>query len=186
MGGGGNGQWVPIAQLPAGKRGTLAASFLRLDSKRLASPSYSQQAELRVDQDGGGLASFLAHMALNRPDDFRRLQVLVRDVIPSVERIRFDRVQIPVPDWDARGGPRPHWEHAIVFDMEGAANIPAHMVSDGTLLVLGLLAVLVGTDDGPRLVLPDDLGHGLHPKAQRDLRMGAAGRVLESVFGNAP
>jgi predicted ATPase len=43
------------------------------------------------------------------------------------------------------------------------------MVSDGTLLVLGLLTVLVGTDDRPHLILLDDLDHGLHPKAQRDL-----------------
>jgi predicted ATPase len=41
-------------------------------------------------------------------------------------------------------------------------------VSEGTLLVLGLLAALHSTGL-PNLVLLDDLDRGLHPKAQKEL-----------------
>jgi len=70
------------------------------------------------------------------------------------------------------GGPRhePHrvWGEALVFDMRGAPNLPAHAVSEGTLLTLGLLAVLCGPAT-PRLVLLDDLDRTLHPLAQKSL-----------------
>ncbi len=47
-------------------------------------------------------------------------------------------------------------------------DIPARMVSDGTLLILGLLSAMMGPNH-PKLILLDDLDHGLHPRAQRDL-----------------
>jgi predicted ATPase len=53
-------------------------------------------------------------------------------------------------------------------------------VSEGTLTATGLLAALVGTgDDGPALLMIDDLEHGLHPKAQRDL-VGVLRTLLEA------
>lgn len=46
--------------------------------------------------------------------------------------------------------------------------MPASQVSEGTLLVLGLLAALHGPDR-PNLMLLDDLDRGLHPRAQKEL-----------------
>jgi len=57
---------------------------------------------------------------------------------------------------------------ALLFDMIGGGALLAHQVSEGTLLVLGLLAGLYASGR-PNLVLLDDLDKGLHPKAQRDL-----------------
>jgi ABC-type multidrug transport system ATPase subunit len=57
---------------------------------------------------------------------------------------------------------------ALVFDLVGAPDIPGQMVSEGTLLVLGLLAVFLGPGH-PDLLLLDDLDRGLHPRAQQDL-----------------
>lgn len=68
--------------------------------------------------------------------------------------------------WDPP--PRRVWGEALVFDMCGAPNLPAHAVSEGTLLTLGLLAVLCGPSQ-PRLVLLDDLDRALHPLAQKSL-----------------
>ncbi len=56
----------------------------------------------------------------------------------------------------------------LILDYEGAPDIPAHLASDGTILVLGLLAGLLGPSQ-PNLILVDDLELGLHPKAQRKL-----------------
>ena len=56
----------------------------------------------------------------------------------------------------------------IRLDFVGAKDVPASMVSEGTLIVLGILSVLVGPNR-PKLLLLDDLDRGLHPKAQREL-----------------
>jgi predicted ATPase len=138
-----------------------AVSLLRLDARRLAAPSYSEDSRPTVGADGQGLASALAYLALNRPADFQQLQELLKTVVPYVQRVRFDRVEVSRPQ-----GRR--WGEQIVFDMKGAPNIPSHLASDGTLIVLGLLTVLLETE-GPHLLLLDDLDQGLHPRAQRDL-----------------
>jgi predicted ATPase len=63
---------------------------------------------------------------------------------------------------------RDYWGNSIEFDMEGALGIPADLVSEGTMLVLGILAALMGPHR-PQLVLLDDMDRALHPKAQGDL-----------------
>ncbi len=70
------------------------AALLRLDARKLSQPSYVDHPTSRIDQDGEGLASALAFMALNRPEQFQALQQSIRSVVPSVKRIRFDRVPI--------------------------------------------------------------------------------------------
>jgi predicted ATPase len=56
----------------------------------------------------------------------------------------------------------------LLFDTVGANSIPAQYASEGTLLVLGILAVLYG-ENRPQVLLLDDLDRGLHPKAQLEL-----------------
>jgi predicted ATPase len=56
----------------------------------------------------------------------------------------------------------------VVLDMNARKRIPAHAISEGTMLALGLLTVLMNPNQ-PNLVLLDDVEQGLHPKAQRDL-----------------
>jgi predicted ATPase len=57
---------------------------------------------------------------------------------------------------------------AIVVDMAGASDIPAHLVSEGTLITLGIVTVLM-SDPSPEVVLLDNLDQGLHPRAQKEL-----------------
>ncbi len=56
----------------------------------------------------------------------------------------------------------------LIFDLQGASDIPSQLVSEGTILALGLITALIGPNH-PRVLLVDDLEHGLHPKAQRRL-----------------
>jgi predicted ATPase len=56
----------------------------------------------------------------------------------------------------------------IVVSMNSGERIPAHAISEGTMLTLGLLAVL-HTPQKPNLLLLDDIEQGLHPHAQRKL-----------------
>jgi len=153
------------------------AILLRLDVRCLSAPSYSEEPVPRIEPDGKGLASVLAYLSGNRPEDYERLLEALQRVVPMVRAMRFPRAEIMEPVEEVvtidgktftRSGKRALWGNSIEFDMEGAPRIPARMTSEGTLLVLGLLTALMGPEQ-PRLVLLDDLDRALHPKAQEDL-----------------
>ena len=148
-----DGQWRPGGILQP----IIASAFLRLDAKQLASPSFSREQEPRLGSDGRGLASALVYLLMNRRTEFDRLLELLRLVCPYVEAIRFSRTLQQMG-----------WGEELVLDLQGAPDIAARMVSDGTLIVLGILTAMMGSDH-PKLILLDDLDRGLHPRAQRDL-----------------
>lgn len=153
------------------------AALLRLEVRRLAAASYSDQPVPQMESDGHGLPSALAYMPAHEPETYERILAALRSVIPMVERMRFRRTKVTRPETEiikidgkefTHRSDREYWGEFIEFDMGGATRIPALMASEGTLLVLGLLTALVGPNH-PRLALLDDLDRGLHPKAQRDL-----------------
>jgi AAA domain, putative AbiEii toxin, Type IV TA system len=160
--------------------------LLRLDAAKLAEPSYSDNAKPRVEYDGAGMASVLALMALNQPETFESLQENLKTLIPSLKRIRFDRVPVNRIETEVvtidgasltRRLNKEYMGDEVVLDFQGASDIPANLASEGTILVLGLLTALLGSVR-PKLVLLDDLDHGLHPKAQRKV-IPLIRRVLE-------
>ena len=56
----------------------------------------------------------------------------------------------------------------VSVDFDDAKDVPASLVSEGTLVVLALV-VLLHSKAQPRLLLLDDLGAELHPTAQGEL-----------------
>src|SRR5262249_59132110 len=92
---------------------------------------------------GLGMHAALANMALNDPDSWQQLQANLRRIIPTIRRLRHTKSPM-------------HQPPALLFDTVGADSLPASQVSEGTLLVLGLLAALHATGR-PSLVLLDDL-----------------------------
>jgi energy-coupling factor transporter ATP-binding protein EcfA2 len=165
------------ANLPALLFDWSTSVFLRLEARRLAEPSYAESVEPRIDTDGAGLASVLAQMALNRPEDFAELLGALRAVIPQVVRVRLSLAEIKRQEAETlrlndepitRHVTRTYSGHRILFDTKSGTGIPSEAASEGTLLVLGLLTVLMSAPR-PKLVLLDDLDRGLHPKAQQDL-----------------
>ncbi|MGF1581525.1 MAG: AAA family ATPase [Gemmataceae bacterium] len=139
--------------------------FLQLEATKLAASSYSNLLKPKMTRNGEGFSSVLAYMVLNQPDSFQELLRLFQRVIPSVSRIRFDRQK---PTESLPQNPEKPVQELIVFDFVGAEGIPAHRVSEGTILVLGLIGAMMNPPR-PHLVLLDDLERGLHPKAQREL-----------------
>nr|WP_246523551.1 ATP-binding protein [Gemmata palustris] len=137
------------------------ALLLRLDPALLASPSIVTSNPPLMHPSGAGLPSTLAYTALNQPDDFKLISDALRVVIPAIDRIRFDKKLTG----GSYGG---SYGDSIIFDFRGAPSIGAAHASNGTLCALGLLTSILGPDR-PRLVLLDDLDHGLHPKAQMEL-----------------
>ncbi|MBI1902973.1 MAG: AAA family ATPase [Planctomycetia bacterium] len=151
--------------------------FLHLNSTQLAAPSYADRHPPRVEYDGEGLASVLAYMALNDPDAFEELLSHMRGLIPNLKRIRFRKAAVKrlekeflrVGDESVeRRTNRVYQGEAILFDFTNANNVSAHTVSEGTLMLLGLLTVLLGPTH-PKILLMDDIEHGLHPLAQKAL-----------------
>lgn len=151
--------------------------FLRLNAAVMSKPSYSRVARPRVGRDGSNLATVLAFMALNTPDAFTDLVAEMRRLLPSLKRIRFTREEVTeqvqellrVGDQTVtRPYVRKQQGDALLFDFDHANDVSARTASEGTLLLLGLLAVLMGPTK-PRILLLDDLEHGLHPFVQRQV-----------------
>jgi predicted ATPase len=146
-------RWVPEQ---SGSTPLPHSVLLRLEASRLVQPAPSAPDPAVMSPDGVGLHSALANMALNDPDAWQALQANLRRIIPTIRRLRHTKT------------PGVHQPAALLFDTVGADSVPAHQVSEGTLLVLGLLTAL-HTSGRPNLVLLDDLDRGLHPKAQKEL-----------------
>ncbi len=130
--------------------------ILQLEASKLIPPSVNDQGnQTTMAPDGTGIHFALSSMALNEPDTWQELQADLRSIIPTVRRLRHSKVT--------------HGQIAqLLFDTVGADSLTANQVSEGTLLVLGMLTTLYAPDR-PNLILLDDLDRGLHPKAQKDL-----------------
>ena len=146
---------------------------VNLDVKLLAAPSYLPEITRALPSNGRGLSSILANFYLEQPSRFRELVDRLRAVVPVVEDLRLKPAEVWQTEFEQRGTERVEARRRYVgfelfFNMKGADDVPAHAISEGTLLVLGLLTVL-SSPEPPQLVLIDDLERGLHPKALGDL-----------------
>ena len=152
--------------------------FLHLNSNKLAKATYlSDRTPPRVEFDGEGLAPVLAYMALNDPDGFDGLVAEMRQLIPHLDGYsssksivhRLEKEYVRFGDETVERRARREFQgDAILFDFINANNVAAHTVSEGTLMLLGLLTVLLGPSH-PDILLLDDIEHGLHPLAPESL-----------------
>jgi AAA domain, putative AbiEii toxin, Type IV TA system/AAA ATPase domain len=152
------------------------ARHLRLELKKLAAPDY-QAVEIPVlGEDGAGLASVIADLALRVPDAHQAIVERLRAVIPSVRRVRVVGAQVDVTEpeptlvdgkWINYLKPHSYRGYRVVLDMAGGDGIPLERAGEGTALVLGLLTFLHTHSTG--VLLLDDIDKALHPKAQEDL-----------------
>lgn len=110
----------------------------------------------------------MAYLALNQPERFAGVVLAARQVVPTIERLRFDKV------------PHADFGDEVLFDFRGASGVRAAHASSGTLLTLGLLTAILGPER-PQIVLLDDIDNGLHPKAQKELV-----EVLRKLLGQHP
>lgn len=146
--------WKPWKLEPIALNPVPRSALLRMEASKLIPPNPSADATTMAP-DGAGLHSALANMALNDPDSWQQLQADLRLIIPSIRRLRHTTADRQKPA-------------ALLFDTVGADSLSAGQISEGTLLVLGLLTALYAFGR-PSLVLLDDLDRGLHPKAQKEL-----------------
>jgi predicted ATPase len=153
------------------------AAFLRLDATRLGEPSHSDEEVPALAEDGYGLATVLTALKVASTERFHALEEAARRVVPRLRGLglkRTRRVEQRSRALTVEGQKVlvPEKETVIadelLLDFDDAAGLPAQAASEGTLVVLGILAALQGPSPAGLLLL-DDLERGLHPKAQRDL-----------------
>ncbi|WP_428268374.1 AAA family ATPase [Haliangium sp.] len=170
-----------------GMRTTLgSALLLRPDPHELAAPAYTGSLTPQLGPTGEGLAEVVADMLLGEPSLAEEFQRALSAVVPEIERVRVrrapvrqartrilrvDDTQVPMSEEEVLVGSE------LVFDVAGAKGIPAHAMSDGSLVALAILALL-WSPVRPQLALLDGLEHALHPKAQWAL-LAQLRRLLE-------
>ena len=164
----------------------LPLAFVHFNESRLAEASYSDTLRPQLAPDGGGAASVLAYMALNDPDAFQEFMDHLRILLPQIKRIRFRKAEVRRgevesvmigSDTGERRTIRAFQGEAMLFDFKNATDVAAHTVSEGTLMIVGLLTVLLGSDR-PKTLLMDDIDHGLHPLMQGNL-LGLIRKLME-------
>ncbi len=141
---------------------------LRLEPRKLAEASYSEEMVPRMGPDGSGLASVLAYLKLSADEAFNEIEASLRQIVPAVRRIRIERASVEKPEQGYQLGTRTFWGNQIILDMKGARGLSVDAVGEGTLMALGLLTALKGPIR-PRLALLDDIELALHPVAQARL-----------------
>jgi hypothetical protein len=150
----GNDQRNVFHELEA--RGFGHVARLRLDPAKVAGFALDSQ-QPRVEHDGAGTAAVIAWLAEQRTPELDAIEADLRRVVPRARRLLPERAEH-----------EKHLGRLFSLEMEGGAKIPADLLSEGTLLTIGLLTVLHGRP-APRLVLLDDFDRALHPTAQKQL-----------------
>jgi predicted ATPase len=144
------------------------AALYKLDAAKIAAATYSDQPGAGVEPDGTNAAVALATLKLGQDEVFERIEKDMRELVPSVERIRLRQTTVTRPRSPFNDQFQQLVGNKIFFDFRGAPGVPAHLASEGTLILLALLTILHGPNP-PNVLLLDDFDQSLHPEAQVEL-----------------
>jgi energy-coupling factor transporter ATP-binding protein EcfA2 len=151
--------------------------YLHLDATVMSRTSTTEDEEPRMAADGGGLASTLAWMAGAKPDVLHRIATDLARVVPGVRRILVHRERIAHRDIETiTVDGQPVWRPVnrtklgdrFSIEFDDGTEVPADLLSEGTVLALGLLTKL-HEPERSRVLLLDDIDRGLHIGAQAKL-----------------
>lgn len=127
--------------------------------------------------DGSGLAALLAELLVTRSPLLDTIQAALKRIIPLAGNLRTPSVTLTREEREVisiNGNSittpvrRSYRGHRLELEIGNAGFVPAEALSEGTLLVLGLLTML-HTSPRPHVFLLDDIDRGLHPQAQRQV-----------------
>ena len=154
-----------------------SAVYLHLDATLMAKTSFRDEEAPTMSASGEGLASSLAVLAGSRPEVLDAIAQSLAKVVPGVRKIRTYRERAAILETQQvtiNGSPYPNQVlvtrigDRFSIEFEGGSNVPADLLSEGTVLALGLVTKL-HEPNRPRLILLDDVDRGLHPTAQQKL-----------------
>ena len=146
-----------LYELESNRRAILFRNYLRCWAYYSLSPlsmrsgsGHRQEANWRLDTDGGNLAIAIFHLKNIDERNYRRLIDHVRIVEPSLEAINF----VPVPNLP----PVPFVE------LSEAPRTPWNALSDGTLRVMGLVLCIEQSNRfSPTLTVIEEPENGIFP-----------------------
>ena len=142
----------------------------------VSGPSYTTVVPPQMAANGEYLASVVADMLGSDPDRFDAMLDAFRSVIPSVKRILTRRSEITIKEKrmivvNRKEVPFDEERNVagdeLIFDTV-SGRLPMQAMSEGTMMALAILT-RVFAQDGPTVLLLDDIEQGLHAKAQHDL-----------------
>ncbi len=137
------------------------AQRLALVPRDIARPA--EVTLLDLEPNGYGLPTVLKDLAANHTRRYLDLQADLRRVVPHFRELRIGKSALYRPEPLSGQVPLNTLEFVMV-----QGTVPAARVSDGTLIALALLTA-VHNPDLPRIVLLDDIDHGLHLGAQHEM-----------------
>jgi predicted ATPase len=154
-----------------------SAVHLKLEATNLTKAAYSESVIPQLEFNGSGLAPVLDYMQGEVPKRFQSLQEMLQRIVLGVRKVGVRRAKVKIDRQrllEVNGKSIFYDDNQevagqeVVLDMNTGDRIPAHAISEGTMITLGLLTVLM-SPNRPKLVLLDDIEQGLHPNAQREL-----------------
>ncbi|MEZ4448854.1 MAG: AAA family ATPase [Nannocystaceae bacterium] len=160
-----------------GSMGLEPSMRLRFEPHHLGRPSYFIDDNPHVAPDGSGLSSVISYLLSARHPGVGAIEDDLNRILPGAGRLRTKIAEISQTEHDLirindevfdRPIERKILGHRLELLGRGGEGIPADHLSEGTLLVIGILTVL-HTNPGLKLLLLDDIDRGLHPRAQRTL-----------------
>ena len=161
---------------------------LKLHSESLLKDSPIGE-EPRVEFDGEGLPSALWEVLARRDGTLAAIESDLAALVKGAKRVRVIATKVPRKEMiKITVGEKDIWAEQtrevsgahLDVEFEHIGWIPADQLSEGTLLLLGLITMLRFRP--PRLVLLDDIDKALHPLAQREL-LKLLRKILESRDG---
>ncbi len=157
-----------------------STTFVRLDPAALSEAVPDSARVPFLAFSGRGLANVLAYLFLLERDRFRAIESALREVVPAVAAISFEKSD-SLDQGEVQATGRLDlfgsvykelfaggWKPALIIDTTSAKGLPASRASEGTLLALGIITHVI-VQRGLSIILLDDLDRALHPIAQRNL-----------------
>jgi predicted ATPase len=115
--------------------------------ERMRAPSPVKETT-SIGSMGENLASFLNTLQATRPDQFNAISKALHAIIPSIDSMRVDINRVG---------------EAELKLSEAGKEMPASVISEGTLRIIGLLA-LHGAGNLPSLIGFEEPENGIHPR----------------------
>ncbi|MBN2195248.1 MAG: AAA family ATPase [Polyangiaceae bacterium] len=158
-------------------RSFASVTYLNLDAQQMTETSVPDAERPRMASNGSQLASVLAFMKGAAEEDLGRVTGDLGRVVPGAKRIRTLRERVKRSRMERLSiDGQPVWrpvEETLLGDrfeleFDDGNSVPADLLSEGTVLALGLLTKL-HEPERPRVLLLDDIDRGLHIEAQARL-----------------
>jgi predicted ATPase len=157
--------------------------YFRWNARMLALPVAPDTArQFRLNTDGFGLALLLDDILGFDRNRFIELEARFCSLFPDFSSIKLQRqmaYRSPPDDGEQVSKLDRADGKGLYFELGGNRQlVPASQASDGTLLVLGYLALLLSPHP-PRLLLIEEPENGIHPKRLQDV-LGILGELASA------